>query len=47
MFAYIAGAPFVYIDQFHLTPQQFAARAMAGVMCAVAVIAVALYQAVK
>ncbi len=24
VFAYIAGAPFVYIDHFHLTPQQFA-----------------------
>ncbi len=24
MFAYIAGAPFVFINQFHLTPQQFA-----------------------
>jgi MFS transporter, DHA1 family, multidrug resistance protein len=24
VFAYIAGAPFVFIDHFHLTPQQFA-----------------------
>jgi len=24
VFAYIAGGPFVYIDHFHLTPQQFA-----------------------